>query len=222
MIKTKRIEIIEEEFTDEEIFEKRLFNVFIVSLPRSGSSMMTSIVDKLGVNMIYTSEDKEKRRKCLERSKLRFGDYHPNSEGFFEIVNNTFDNFLNILTKPYSGCKMIIPVNTYRWGLIEYTPCRVIQMWRDPEEIRQSQIAFYKRDISVEEIQGRLSRQRLILENNNIPTIGVNYRNLLTNPEEQIRWIAEFINAPNSIEEAIKLVKPELNRFKKEKLEVGI
>jgi methionine synthase II (cobalamin-independent) len=126
--------------------EKELpnFNVFVFSLPRCGSSMMTGIVERLGVNMVYTSEDKEKRQKMKKQYKKKLGDYVPN-EHFYEITENQFANWLKVMETPYSGCKVIIPVNGMRWEAVLYQPSKVIMMMRDPEEIRQSQEAFYSR-----------------------------------------------------------------------------
>jgi hypothetical protein len=52
----KRIIIQKRELTKKEIEEQRLFNVFVFGLPRSGTSMMSGILERLGVNFIHTSD----------------------------------------------------------------------------------------------------------------------------------------------------------------------
>jgi adenylylsulfate kinase-like enzyme len=207
----------------------RLFNVFIFSLPRSGSSMTTKVCELLGVNMIYTSEDTDKREKMNERYKKNLGDYHPNEAGFFEITENLTSNYLKIISQPYSGCKMIIPVGRHRLDIAKIGYSKVLQMWRDPEEIRQSQQAFYRGN-AVEDSETRRAflRTALVtskLQLEKIPTIDyheVHYRKVLDNPKEEVQKIADFIKAPNPIDKAVASVNPGVNRFKKEELEIGI
>ena len=232
------------------------FNVFVFSLPRCGSSMTTGICEKLGVNMIYTSEDPEKRQKMQERYKKRLGEYIPN-EHFYEITENQFSNWLKVIKTPYAGCKVIIPVNGMRWDGVLYQPSKVLMMMRDPEEIRQSQEAFYSRQSDAAYIRTALVQEQLKLKRvkeaydlwksgkyKKIPTIEewyemgnkdkplprkkmfdfmlVEYQDILKNPREQVQKIADFIESPNSIDEAVASIKPDRNRFKKEELEEGI
>ena len=117
--------------------------VFVVSLPRCGSSMMTGVVERLGVEMIHTTETEETRTKAQENYKKKFGDYVPN-EHFYEITHDQFRHWVEIYETPFSGCKVIIPVSGMRWEALCSRPSKVILMMRDPEEIRQSQEAFYK------------------------------------------------------------------------------
>ena len=230
----RRVELSNCELGESEITANRLFHVFVLGLPRSGTSMMTKICELLGVNMIYTSEDPEKKEKMDERYKKTLGEkYHPNRDGFFEVTENLFDHFLDVLATPYSGCKMIIPVRRPIADVMVFHPySRVIQMWRDPEEIRQSQQAFYRGD-SMEEADTRvamlrtqLATQKLQLEKmgekSGLQTMHVQYREILASPTPIIEELADFINAPNDIGQAIAHVKPERNRFRKEDLVEGI
>ena len=117
--------------------------VYVLSLPRCGSSMMTGVVERLGMQMMYTTEDKDIRDKAMERYRKKFGEYVPN-EHFYEITENQFEHWMKIYNTPGSGCKVIIPVGGMRWQAMCSQPSKVIMMWRDPAEIRQSQEAFYK------------------------------------------------------------------------------
>ena len=128
------------EVSDDEAEESRLFNVFVLGLPRSGTSLMTKIVKTLGVKIFETTE--QKKEEYDKRYKEQFGEYHPNEGGFYEIGERPFEHFLEIISTPYSGCKMIIPVMGFRAEVLTLVPCKVIMMWRDPKEIKASQEAF--------------------------------------------------------------------------------
>ena len=232
-IKYNQINIEAVEINEEEIEEKRLFNVFVVGLPRSGTSMTTGICEKLGVHMIHTSDFEEKLKKRNEQERKRYGDeYQMNIDGFFEITDNVWDHYMEIMSTPYSGCKMIIPVTNDRMHVVKFNPCaRVIQMWRDPEEIRQSQQAAYDGDKYVTEemaetkkaiIRTQLVQQKLRLEHLKIKRLDIQYRDVLNDPIGKITEIAQFIKAINSIKEAVDWVNPSKNRFKKEELADGI
>jgi len=218
MVKGKTVEE-EVEFVIEYL---HLYNVYVFGLPRSGTSMTTRILELLGVNIIQTSE--EKREKMDKRYKKNLGEYHPNKTGFYEITKNFFTNYDKIHSTPFSGCKMIIPVHSQRLDAVLHTPCKVILTWRDPEEIRQSQMAYYRRgsDISIATIRTLLVEEKLKLEKLKIPYIIVDYRKMLDNPKEEIKEIAKFIQAPRHICDAVDFVNPEQNRFKKEELIDGL
>jgi len=119
---------------------------------------------------------------------------------------------------------MIVPVQHHRLDTVLYTPCKVILTWRDPEEIRQSQMAYYRKgqNIDIGVIRTLLVEEKLKLEKNNIPYIIADYNKLIKNPKEEIIKIADFIKSPNSIDEALEFVNPEQNRFKKEELVDGL
>jgi hypothetical protein len=206
---------------DETIERDRLFNVYLLGLPRSGTSMTTKILEMLGVNMIYTSEDNKEERD--EIFKRRYGKYHANPNGFFEITRNPFTNYLKVLSKPYSGCKIIIPVRGIGWELITLYPAKVIFMTRDVEEIRQSQMAYYAtRDVDIAYLQGALVEQRLNLREHSIAFLEVNYNELLIDKVNIIQQIKEFIHSDKSIDEAVATIQPKQNRFKVEELTSGL
>jgi hypothetical protein len=119
---------------------------------------------------------------------------------------------------------MIVPVHNQRFDAVKHTPCKVILTWRDPEEIRQSQMAYYRRgqDIDIGIIRSLLVEEKLKLEKNNIPYIIADYNKLLKNPTKEIQAIADFIKSPNSIDKALEFVNPKQNRFKKEELIDGL
>lgn len=210
-----------EELDEETIERDRLFNVFVFGLPRSGTSMTTKILELLGVNMVHTSEKNKEQND--ERYRKRFGEYHPNETGFFEITQNSLFYFLTILSKPYSGCKMIIPVRKFRWELVNSFPSKVIIAKREPEEIRQSQMAYYRKgDIKVGTICSFWANEEVRLSEHGIPFMEVWYDRILKNPDAEITKIKNFIKSDKDIKEAVDFVDPSKNRFKAEELIEGI
>ena len=219
--KNTRCNITYTTYSDEEIFNQRLFNVFVFSIARCGSSMMTRILEKLGVNMVYTSEDvsdKEKRKESYEKS---LGEYVPNSF-FGEITKDVWSHQLEILNTPYSGCKVIMPVMGQRLGLMKECPCKVIMMWRDPEEIRQSQVAFYRRSPEVEYFEGVMAAQEVALTEGGIDFKVVKFQDVIDNPVDTISDVAAYINSPNNIADAVASVDKKAKRFNKPELVEGI
>ena len=211
-----------EERVESVIENLRLFNVYVFGLPRSGTSMTTHVLELLGVNIVETSE--EHKERADKRYKKSFGEYHPNETGFYEITKNFFTNYEKIHEIPFSGCKMIIPVTHHRFDAVKHTPCKVIMTWREPEEIRQSQMAYYRRgsNIDIGTIRTLLVEEKLKLEKNKIPFIIVDYNKVINNPREEIIKIAKFIQAPKHICDAVDFVNPKQNRFKKEELIDGL
>ena len=54
---TEFYNVVKHDIIDNVIEQGRLFNVYVIGQPRSGTSMLTNIVRHLGVNIIQTSED---------------------------------------------------------------------------------------------------------------------------------------------------------------------
>ncbi len=213
-----------EEEVDFVIDNLNLFNVYVFGLPRSGTSMTTHICELLGVNMIHTSEEENQKKRGDKNYKKKFGEYHPNETGFYEVTKNFFTNYEEIHNTPFSGCKMIVPVNTQRLDAVLHTPCKVILTWRDPEEIRQSQMAYFRqgRNIDIGVIRSMLVNEKLKLKDHKIPFHVADYNKLVKNPKEEIKEIAKFLHAPRHICDAVNFVNPEQNRFKKEELVDGL
>ena len=235
MVIYKTLETTETNISEQDIIKNKLFNVFVFSLPRSGSSMMSSIVETLGVKMIYTSDTEEALKKRNEKERKRYGDnYQMNRNGFFEITKDVWKHYFEIMSTPFSGCKMIIPVTKERLNVVYFNPCaKVIMMWRDPEEMRQSQQASYNGNKGTTEekaeneraiIRAKLINQKLQLENKRIDTINIQYQDVLLNPKKEIQKVANFIGVTDKekIIKAFLCVKPKENRCKKEELVEGI
>ena len=227
----RQISIEEQDLSEEEIFSQRLFRVYVLGLPRTGTSMMSGIVERLGVNFIANTEEEDIKAARDSQHVKKYGESYVMNEAFYEIAKDRWERLFDVLSTPYSGCKLIIPVGPQDLALLKMQPSRVVMMWRDPEEVRQSQQASYKGGIIESEEEAENTRCRIneklcdtytLLEENNIPVINFKYREVLENPEEKITKLAKFINSDEDISSAVNWVNPEKNRFKEECLTRGI
>lgn len=117
---------------------------------------------------------------------------------------------------------MIVPVAGHRWRHVKKTPSKVIMTWRDPEEIRQSQMGFYSKSTDIGKLRTQLVQQQMELEQSGIPHLISHMDKMIEDPIKQISIIKEFINAPNDIAEAVKFVDPKQYRFRKSELVEGL
>lgn len=161
--------------------------------------------------MIHTSEEKPHEYPHL-------GEYHPNPKGFYEVVptkkKTVFESYIDIYNMPYSGCKMIVPVQGIRWDVVKSKPSKVIFMVRDPQEIKDSQEAFYSRESDLAYIRTALVSQRMALKEAGIPYLEVNHRDLMTNTFETVSAVRDFIGSDAPIQPCIDFVDPSLYRHK--------
>lgn len=185
------------------------FRVFVFGLPRSGTSLMTHLCELLGVKMIHTSEEKPHEYPHL-------GEYHPNPTGFYEVTKNLFQNYVQIYQTPYSGCKMIVPVNGFRWDVVKSAPAKVIFMIRDTKEIKESQEAFYSKESDEAYLRTALVSQRMWLKESGIDFIEVNYRDVVTDSKATVKRIKEFIQSKKPIKPCLEFINPSLYRQRKE------
>jgi hypothetical protein len=168
---------------------------------------MTHICELLGVKMIHTSEEKPHEYPHL-------GEYHPNPTGFYEVTKNLFQNYVDIYQTPYSGCKMIVPVQGIRWDVVKSKPSKVIFMVRDTREIKDSQEAFYSKESDEAYLRTALVSQRMWLKEANIPYLEVNHRDLMLNTEDTVKAVREFIGSDAPIEPCLEFVDPSLYRHR--------
>ncbi len=191
-----------------EKFFKPDFRVYVFGLPRSGTSCMTHICELLGVKMVHTSEEKPHEYPHL-------GEYHPNPTGFYEVTNNLFMHYMEIYNTPYSGCKMIVPVNGFRWDVVKSAPAKVILMVRDTKEIKESQEAFYSKESDEAYLRTALVSQRLWLKESGIEFIEVEYRNLIFQANNEIWKVYEFIKSKatnKDVQRCLDFIRPSLYR----------
>ncbi|MBT7068308.1 MAG: hypothetical protein HN919_18570 [Verrucomicrobia bacterium] len=121
------------------------FNVYVVSVERCSSSVMMQMVQELGVDMVYGSENQNQVLQRMLHSNQRFGDYVQNDR-FLEIGRKGWPAAEKwMLEESYRGCKMILPscLSGKAWSLITAKPSKVIMMWREPEDIVDSHYRVY-------------------------------------------------------------------------------
>lgn len=180
---------------------------------RSGTSMMMAALEAGGIEAVYD------RDTCqIFESRFSDDDYHPNPGGLYELRNGELKNpeFVAGLHGKVVKCLR----NGPKLLPSEHHYC-IIQMRRDPEEIRQSCNAFFSQGISKKrDIEGVLASVRSTLRERNSVVIEVWYRDVIADPEREFNRIAEDL--PIAPKLAASVVDPSLCRFKLEDLEVGV
>lgn len=115
------------------------------------------------------------------------------------------------------------------WGLdslaVNPDGYRVVIMRRDPEEIRQSYEAFFGHPLRhpwMAEYEQRIRRaQRMLYNRSDVYSATVlNYRDLIDNPLSTFNELYELMEF--DIDKAAATIKPDLYRFRRERLTVGI
>lgn len=196
--------------------------IYVVSgFMRSGTSMMMDALSRGGLEPAFDEE-----RDSLNE---KHGDelYQPNPHGFYELDRDTYRDedfplqFKGKLIKCLHGGLLRFPVHDYK----------VVFMRRDKEEIRQSLIGFFDiqphnqdrvNDFIDNKFDKLITRAIEHLENRlDTDVIQLWYRDVVEHPES---CFARLIHAgwPISLHKATTTVRPELCRFRKESLEIGI
>lgn len=178
----------------------------ITGLPRSGTSLMMQIIDKAAVPVLSDG----KREKDIS-----------NPEGYFEleavkgiVQDNSFLNEAN-----GKAVKIVAPLPIYMNTNLNY---RVIFMRRDMDEILQSQEKMLQKDQVSEREKFRtiydfhLKKTYRFLKENEIPFLDINYKELIADPEKQLKELIDFCSLSTVVEELAVVVKPELYRNRNE------
>ena len=193
--------------------------VYIVSgFMRSGTSMMMLALQ--GGGMIA---DFDPARDNRLNNRFADGNYNPNEGGFFELSRKSYKDpdfplrYRGLLIKALFGAMAGLPGHL---GL-KY---KIAYMLRDPEEIRQSYEAFFRRGAPaahrhyeplMEKVQGILTQRR------DVTLTPLQYREVVDNPLDAFEHLA-LVGWPIEPEAAASVVNPDLCRFRLEDLEVGI
>jgi len=181
---------------------------------RTGTSMMMQALEAAGLEAAFNP--------IRNRLNTDFGDdkYKPNPGGFYELQRNEYKQYG--FPRMYEG-KLIKCL----WGgLAKFVVgnYKVVFMMRDPEEIRQSFEAFFGGQApptlaNYEEIM----KDSIDLLNNRKDTrlIILQYRDVIENPKKEFQKLKDD-GWKIDIDKAILTVKPDLYRFRKERLTIGI
>jgi hypothetical protein len=178
----------------------------ITGLPRSGTSLMMQIVHKSGTPILSDG----KREKDIS-----------NPEGYFEldavkaiVTDNSFLNEAN-----GKAIKIVAPLPIYLNKDLKY---KVLFMRRDMDEILRSQEKMLQKDQVSEREKFRtiydfhLKKTYKFFKENDIPYLDVNYNELMSNPEIKLKEIIQFCGFNASVDELIKVVRPDLYRNRHE------
>jgi len=185
---------------------------FVSGYMRSGTSMMMQALVAGGLEPAFN--------KSRENMNQQFGDedYKPNAKGFYELNRSQYRALDfpkahegKVLKCLYGGINKII-AGDYK----------IVFMMRNFEEIRQSYDAFFDTDatLDVDQYTAIMANTIGILQQRrDVDLTVLNYRDVIDNPVKEFTKLAHWgIN----VEEAAKVVDPELLRFKLEDLEIGI
>ena len=178
----------------------------ITGLPRSGTSLMMQIIDKTTIPILSDG----KREKDIS-----------NPEGYFELeaVKGIVQDNSFLMDAVGKAVKIVAPLPMYMNPSLKY---RVIFMRRDMDEILRSQEKMLQKDQVSEREKFRtiydfhLKKTYRFLKENDIPFIDVNYKELIEDPEKQLKALTEFCSLGASVEELAVVVKPELYRNRNE------
>ncbi len=190
--------------------------VYIVSgFMRTGTSMMMHALHEGGMDAVS--------RESRDAMRVKHADefYDPNEGGLYEIEAK--DAKLPDFPGQFKG--RLIKVLNAGTMLMDVMPLiKIVYLRRDYEEARQSFQAFFDSPLVVSEEQYYANVERNIRNLKNRKDVEVTvmeYREVVNNPHKAFELLKEN-GWPIDVESAAKVVRPELYRFRKEKLVSGI
>jgi len=191
--------------------------VYIVSgFMRTGTSMMMRALEAGGMQACY--------RQSREDMRKRYADEHydPNFGGLYELERKDYQKW--DFPRGYEG--KLIKALSLGVPQMDVMPdgIRVVFMRRHPEEIRQSYLAFFNRDLRgterlderMEHIIARIENRRDVLSMDVLW-----YREVVERPLECFERLRDR-GWPIDVKAAVATVNPELCRYKLERLTIGV
>jgi len=177
-------------------------NIIVSGLERSGTSLVMQILKEGGFPIAFDSSRK--------------ADIH-NPKGYFELEGGKIIKAIekgNFEFNKYTD--KAIKVTAYG---IEYLPrgdYKVIYIERDLDEIILSMDRMAKDPVNREELKEVLYKlnentKDLMNKSEDIDVLYIKHRNLLTDPETEVRRISRFLGGLN-IEKALEIIDPKLYR----------
>lgn len=190
--------------------------VYVVSgYMRTGTSMVMKALEEGGMVAVY--------RQSREEMRLRHADEHydPNIGGLYELERTDYSEW--DFPEKYKG-KLIKALNSAVPRMAVMPSIKVVFLRRDAEEVRQSFNAFFggqlqktdDLDKGMEDVIKRIQNRK------DVKSLDVFwYREFLNNPLKHLLTLKEH-GWPINIEKAASVINPQLIRFKKEDLTIGI
>jgi len=178
--------------------------IVVTGLPRSGTSLMMQILEKAGLP-IYSDGVRQKDEN--------------NPEGYYELeaVKGIVRN--NAFLKEGIGkvIKIVAPLPMF---MDKSLPYKAIFMRRNMEEVLRSQEVMLNKDQTAERekfrkiYEGHIEKTMQFFMTNNIPFLEMNHRELIQQPETEIKKLLNFLNMECPLELLTAVVKPDLHRNK--------
>lgn len=183
---------------------------------RSGTSMMMRALEAGGMEACYrVSRDVMKNRYADEH-------YDPNLGGLYELERKDYaapDFPAGYEGKLIKALRMgVANMNVMPGGI------KCLFMLRDPEEQRQSYMAFFGGQApTVEVISQQVERARLGAYNRrDTEVLELAYRDVIEVPYQSFERVKAFFGVDLDVAKAAAIVDPELYRYRLEALEVGV
>ncbi len=193
--------------------------LYVVSgFMRSGTSMMMKAIEAGGLPLSYSPEREELRERYSDEY------YNPNEGGLYELSDKEFNSLEFPL--PYKGtCVKALQTAVPRMRVVP-GGIRVIFMRRDQEEIRQSYLAFFGKNLpqlQTEDFEERMQIiQDQILNRKDVLSLDVIwYRDVVNNPLPVFERLKEN-GWPIDPVLAASVVDPALCRYRLENLSIGV
>ncbi len=184
--------------------------------PRSGTSMMMQSLEAGGMEACYSQK----------RDQLRIAkaddDYVPNPVNLYELDATAYQD--PAFPAQFEG-KLIKAVQDIPLRMKPSESIRLVWMQRDPEEIRQSFMAFFGRAPWPNEERVTQQSERLlsmIRNRRDTEVLVVNYETMLAKPVDMLSTVAQFFGVDLDVSKAAAVVDPNLRRYVRDRLTVGI
>lgn len=191
--------------------------LYVVSgFMRTGTSMIMKALEAGGMDAEYKQSREEMRKRFADEK------YDPNIGGLYELERSDYQQ-PDFPKKYKSKLIKVLNMGVPRMAVMP-DGVRVIFMRRDAEEIRQSYMAFFGRNLGgtenldkrMEDIIGRIKNRKDIL------TLDVFwFREVIEKPKRHFK-ILKSHGWNIDVEKAISVIDPKYCRYKREELTVGI
>ncbi len=181
------------------------FSLVVTGFPRSGTSMMMRMLMLGGIEVIADEQMKNPQHK-----------HDP--YGSLELKN--LGTKLRQLSEEETANRVVKIVCPYATWIPIDRPLKAVFMLRDLNEIVSSLLAM--KSIWDEDIAGCIAWTRGYLEYNEIPTLFVQYKEVIKYPKATAIGISDFLAADLNLGEMVKAVDPNARtKYKKDDTLLG-